>query len=119
MTNRDREAYAKQQNEARERYLNQLLDDEFKRNYKPNVELNYVDEFGRSMNQKEAFKHMSHMFHGKGSGKQKTEKRLKKIEDEKKEMGKGMLNVNSEEGGMANVQGREGRKQKMAGVRLQ
>ena len=119
MSTRDRELYAKQQNEARERYLNQLLDEEFKRNYKPNVELRYTDEFGRSMNQKEAFKHMSHMFHGKGSGKQKTEKRLKKIDDEKKEMSKGVLNVGTEEGGMINVQGREGKKQKQAGVRLQ
>ena len=119
MSNRDRELYAKQQNEARERYLNQLLDDEFRRNYKPTVELRYTDEFGRSMNQKEAFKHMSHMFHGKGSGKQKTEKRLKKIEDEKREMGKGVLNIGVEEGGMMNVQGREGRRQKQAGVRLQ
>lgn len=119
MSNRDRELYAKQQNEYRERWLNQMLDDEFKKNYKPNVELRYNDEFGRSMNQKEAFKHMSHMFHGKGSGKQKTEKRLKKIEDERKEMGKGVLNIGQEEGGMMNVQGREGRRQKQAGVRLQ
>ena len=57
------------------------------------------------MNQKEAFKHLSHMFHGKGSGKQKTEKRLKKIEDEKKNAAKGILNI-AEEGGIINVQGR-------------
>ena len=119
MTNREREIYSKNQNEARERYLNQLLDEEFKRNYKPNVELRYTDEFGRSMNQKEAFKHMSHMFHGKGSGKLKTEKRLKRIEDERKEREKGLLNVGTEEGGMREVQGREGRRQKLAGVRLQ
>ena len=118
MSHRERETYAKQQNEARERHLSQLLDDEFKRNYRPTVELKYTDEFGRSMNPKEAFKDMSHMFHGKGSGKQKTEKRLKKIEDEKKEMSKGVLNV-SEKGGMVNVQGREGKKQRQAGVRLQ
>lgn len=119
MTNRDRELYSQRQNEARERYLNQLLDQSFKANYRPNVELHYTDEYGREMNAKEAFKHMSHMFHGKGSGKGKTEKRLKRIEDERKEMGRGLLNVGGEEGGMINVQGREGRKQKMAGVRLQ
>ncbi|KAK5175197.1 uncharacterized protein LTR77_000334 [Saxophila tyrrhenica] len=107
MSNRERETFQKQQNDARERYLNQLLDDEFKRNYKPNVELRYTDEFGRRMNQKEAFKHMSHMFHGKGSGKGKTEKRLKKIEDEKKDAMRGVLNVGTEEGGMSVVQGRE------------
>jgi U4/U6.U5 tri-snRNP-associated protein 1 len=83
------------------------------------VKLKYTDEYGRDMNQKEAFKHLSHMFHGKGSGKQKTEKRLKKIEDEKKSMAKGVLNVGDAEGGMMNVQGREGKRQKTAGVRLQ
>ena len=119
MSNNERQAYSKSQNDARERYLNQLLDEEFKRNYRPNVELRYTDEFGRSMNQKEAFKHMSHMFHGKGSGKMKTEKRLKKIEDERREQEKGLLNVSQGEGGMREVQGREGRKQKLAGVRLQ
>ncbi len=119
MSNNERQAYSKSQNDARERYLNQLLDEEFKRNYRPNVELRYTDEHGRSMNQKEAFKHMSHMFHGKGSGKMKTEKRLKKIEDERREQEKGLLNVSQGEGGMREVQGREGRKQKLAGVRLQ
>lgn len=119
MSHREREDYAKRQNENRERYLNQLLDDSFKQHYKPSVELKYTDEFGRSMNQKEAFKHMSHMFHGKGSGKQKTEKRLKKIEDEKREMGKGVLGVGGDEGGFGSVQGREGKRQKQAGVRLQ
>lgn len=119
MSHREREAYAKQANDSRERYLNQLLDDSFKQHYKPNVELRYTDEFGRNMNQKEAFKHMSHMFHGKGSGKQKTEKRLKKIEDEKREMGKGVLGVGGDEGGFGGVQGREGKRQKQAGVRLQ
>jgi U4/U6.U5 tri-snRNP-associated protein 1 len=119
MSNNEKQSYSKQQNEARERYLNQLLDEEFKKNYRPNVELRYTDEFGRSMNQKEAFKHMSHMFHGKGSGKMKTEKRLKKIEDERREQEKGLLNVGQGEGGMREVQGREGRKQKLAGVRLQ
>ena len=34
------------------------------------------------MNQKEAFRHLSHRFHGKGSGKLKTEKRMKKVMEE-------------------------------------
>jgi hypothetical protein len=34
------------------------------------------------MNQKEAFRQLSHRFHGKGSGKKKTEKRQKKVEEE-------------------------------------
>ncbi|KAF2172892.1 hypothetical protein M409DRAFT_62551 [Zasmidium cellare ATCC 36951] len=118
MSNRERDAMARQQNEQREHYISRLLADKFNKEYKPDVKLRYNDEFGREMNQKEAFKHLSHMFHGKGSGKQKTEKRLKKIEDEKKNAAKGMLNV-GEEGGFSNVQGREGKKNKTAGVRLQ
>nr|POE96452.1 u4/u6.u5 tri-snrnp-associated protein snu66 [Quercus suber] len=117
LNNRDRDAYARQQNEQREAYIAKLLADKFNREYRPDVKLEYHDEFGRQMNQKEAFKHMSHMFHGKGSGKLKTEKRLKKIEDEKREEGKGVLGGG--EGGMVEVQGREGRRQKQAGVRLQ
>ena len=34
------------------------------------------------MNQKEAFRHLSHRFHVKGSGKLKTEKRMKKVMEE-------------------------------------
>ena len=49
--------------------------------YKPEVRLQYVDDSGRSMNAKEAFRQLSHRFHGKGSGKKKTEKRQKKIEE--------------------------------------
>lgn len=117
MNNRDRDAYARQQNEQREAYIAKLLADKFNKEYKPDIKLEYHDEFGRQMNQREAFKHMSHMFHGKGSGRLKTEKRLKKIEDEKREQGKGVLGGG--EGGMAEVQGREGKRQKQAGVRLQ
>jgi U4/U6.U5 tri-snRNP-associated protein 1 len=115
---RESDDYARRQNEQREQYLSKLQAEMFNRDYRPDVKLQYHDEFGRSMNQKEAFKHLSHMFHGKGSGKQKTEKRLKKIDDEKKNMAKGVLNV-GDEGGMMNVQGREGKRQKTAGVRLQ
>ncbi|BGP15980.1 hypothetical protein JCM10213_004797 [Rhodosporidiobolus nylandii] len=54
-------------------------------NYKPVVDLKYHDEFGRDMTPKEAWKHLSHAFHGHGSGAKKTEKRLKKIENERKQ----------------------------------
>lgn len=118
MSNRERDNHARQQNEQREMFISKLLAEKFNKEYKPDVKLRYNDEYGREMNQKEAFKHLSHMFHGKGSGKQKTEKRLKKIEDEKKSQAKGILNV-GEEGGFSNVQGREGKRQKTAGVRLQ
>ncbi|KAK5132056.1 hypothetical protein LTR08_000393 [Meristemomyces frigidus] len=118
MSKADRDTYARQKNEARERYLATLQADMYNKQYRPDVKLQYHDEFGREMNQKEAFKHLSHMFHGKGSGKQKTEKHLKKIEDEKRRESKGVLHA-GEEGGFANVQGREGKRQRQAGVRLQ
>lgn len=118
MSNRERDTYARQQNEAREQYLARLQADMFNKQYRPDVKLQYHDEFGREMDRKEAFKHLSHMFHGKGSGKQKTEKRLKKIEDEKRENGRGVLHVGEDEG-FASVQGREGKRQRQAGVRLQ
>ncbi|KZP23800.1 SART-1 protein [Athelia psychrophila] len=54
------------------------------KNYKPDVNIVYYDEFGRSLTPKEAWKALSHKFHGKGSGKMKTEKRLQKIKEEQK-----------------------------------
>lgn len=54
------------------------------KNYKPDVNIVYYDEHGRALTPKEAWKALSHKFHGKGSGKMKTEKRLKKIAEEKK-----------------------------------
>ncbi|KAI0030132.1 SART-1 family-domain-containing protein [Vararia minispora EC-137] len=54
------------------------------KDYKPDVKIEYHDEYGRTLTPKEAWKALSHRFHGKGSGKMKTEKRLKKIAEEKK-----------------------------------
>jgi len=54
------------------------------KNYKPDVNIVYYDEFGRALTPKEAWKALSHKFHGKGSGKMKTEKKLKKIAEEQK-----------------------------------
>ncbi|CBQ69516.1 conserved hypothetical protein [Sporisorium reilianum SRZ2] len=71
------------QNRNREVEEARLAQDRF-RDYKPDVEIKYHDEFGRDLNQKEAWKHLSHVFHGKKPGTKKQEKRLKKIEDEKK-----------------------------------
>lgn len=53
-----------------------------KDNYKPNVKLEYIDDGGRLLNEKEAFRYLSHKFHGKGPGKNKIEKRLKKSEQD-------------------------------------
>lgn len=55
------------------------------KDYKPDVNIVYYDEFGRELTPKEAWKALSHKFHGKGSGKMKTEKRLKKIAEERKQ----------------------------------
>jgi len=76
-TQREYENRQREQQDARE-------STEMFKNYKPDVEIKYYDEFGREMDKKEAWKALSHRFHGKGSGKMKTEKRLKKIADEKK-----------------------------------
>ena len=93
------------------------MTDIFNREYMPNVQLKYVDEFGRSMNQKEAFKHLSHQFHGKGSGKQKTEKHLKKIDDDKKREAQSALD-SSQATGINNAMGATAKKNRQAGVRL-
>ncbi|KAI8880332.1 SART-1 protein [Backusella circina FSU 941] len=53
-------------------------------NYKPEVVLEYTDDSGRVMDTREAFRYMSHKFHGKTSGKLKTEKRMQKVEEERK-----------------------------------
>lgn len=53
-----------------------------KETFKPNVKLEYIDDSGRLLNTKEAFRYLSHKFHGKGPGKNKIEKRLKKSEQE-------------------------------------
>ena len=54
-----------------------------KKHYKPSVNIEYIDDGGRAMTSKEAFRYLSHKFHGKGSGKLKTEKRHRKVQEEK------------------------------------
>ncbi|XP_070497919.1 U4/U6.U5 tri-snRNP-associated protein 1 [Chironomus tepperi] len=53
-----------------------------KSGYKPNVKLEYIDDNNLKLTPKEAFRYLSHKFHGKGPGKNKIEKRLKKQEQE-------------------------------------
>lgn len=53
-----------------------------KDDYKPLVTIEYVDEIGRPKTEKEAFRDLSHRFHGKGSGKMKQEKRAKRLQEE-------------------------------------
>ncbi|CAE6512217.1 unnamed protein product [Rhizoctonia solani] len=74
---REYENRVRDQQEARDNM------DSFK-DYKPDVELRYYDDTGRELDTKEAWKALSHRFHGKGSGRAKMEKRMKKIAEEKK-----------------------------------
>ena len=117
MTGREREEYARWENKQRDQQDARHMAEVFNREYKPDVQLKYTDEFGRQMNQKEAFKHLSHQFHGKGSGKMKTEKRLKKIDEEKQREAMSTLD-SSQHTGMNNAMGATARKNRQAGVRL-
>jgi len=95
MSNREREEYQRNENLRREEQEATRMAEFYERNYKPEVNLKYIDEFHREMTAKEAFKHLSHQFHGKGSGAGKQEKKLKKIEEEKKAMAKSTLDTSS------------------------
>ncbi|KAL1412710.1 hypothetical protein Q8F55_000457 [Vanrija albida] len=70
-------------NRMREQHEARTALDAFK-NYKPDIKIAYHDEFGREMSAKEAWKSLSHKFHGKTSGRMKTEKRLRKMDEERK-----------------------------------
>lgn len=48
------------------------------------IRIERVDEFGRIMTPKEAFRKLSHAFHGKEPGKMKKEKRIKQAQEELK-----------------------------------
>lgn len=116
MSARDREDYARRQNADREFKLSSIRANLLKK-YRFNVELKYVDEQGRHLNQKEAFKELSHQFHGKTSGKGKTDKKLSKIEQEKSRMAKSIFDA-SQEAGMSSAMAQQTKKRKEAGVRL-
>ncbi|KAG0051122.1 hypothetical protein BGZ83_004067 [Gryganskiella cystojenkinii] len=80
---RDRDRDREYENQRREQQLLDEREDRMK-DYKPDVKLEYIDDSGNRLNTKEAFRQLSHAFHGKTSGKMKTEKRMKKLEDEKR-----------------------------------
>ncbi|KAF2460459.1 SART-1 protein [Lineolata rhizophorae] len=118
MSAREREDYARHNNTVRDQIEARQMAEIFNKEYKPNIDLKYVDEYGRHMAPKEAFKNLSHQFHGKGSGKQKTEKKLKNIEDEKKREAMSSLD-SSQHTGMNSALNSTARKNRQAGVRLQ
>jgi len=115
MSNVEKEALARQANINREAASQRAVHELFNKEYKPHVKLEYVDEYGRHMNPKEAFKHMSHQFHGKESGKGKTEKRLRKIEEERQRLKQNSID-SSQHGAGVDERARNSRQ---AGVRLQ
>ena len=73
--------YARRSN-ASERFNGPTSEFREKPGYKPNVKLEYIDDNNLKLTPKEAFRYLSHKFHGKGPGKNKIEKRLKKVEQE-------------------------------------
>jgi predicted negative regulator of RcsB-dependent stress response len=46
------------------------------------IKLEYRDEFGRLLSQKEAFRQLTYKFHGKGPGKKAQDKRIQKFKAE-------------------------------------
>ncbi|VDM96675.1 unnamed protein product [Thelazia callipaeda] len=64
-----------------------------KNDYKPDIRITYVDERGKEMESKDAFRVLSWKFHGKGPGKKQIEKRQGK--QEKKELMKKMNSMDT------------------------
>ncbi|KAK9778657.1 putative SART-1 protein [Seiridium cardinale] len=117
MSVREREDWARRQNEMRDQLTSRQMADLYNRDYKPNVQLKYTDEHGRSLDQKDAFRQLSHQFHGKGSSKGKMDKRLKKIEDEKRRESQSILD-SSQNANMSSATAQQTKKRREAGVRL-
>merc|ERR1719199_1973489 len=49
---------------------------------KKDIVISRLDEFGREMTTKEAWRHLNHNFHGKKPGARKVEKRKRQFEEE-------------------------------------
>lgn len=61
--------------------------------YKPDIQITYIDQLGREMESKDAFRVLSWKFHGKGPGKKQIEKRQAK--QDKKELMKKMNSMDT------------------------
>ena len=77
------QATRERENRLREKRDAEWAQERFK-DYKPDVSIDYHDEFGRKLSQKEAWKQLSHVFHGKAPGHKAQEKRLRRIEEERR-----------------------------------
>ncbi|KAF2107317.1 SART-1 protein [Lophiotrema nucula] len=118
MSAREREEWSRKNNTERDKIESRKMAEIYNKKYVPTFNLEYVDEHGRTMNSKEAFKQLSHQFHGKGSGNTKTQKQLDKIAAENKKMAESSLET-SLSGGMSTALDQQSKKHKQAGVRLQ
>lgn len=117
MSTREREEYSRQQNQWRDQQQSRRMDELYNAFYVPSFSIKYHDEHGRELDRGEAWKELSHKFHGKGSGKGKTEKKLKKIEDEKLAESRSMFDP-TQNSAMSNATAQQLKKRKEAGVRL-
>ncbi|KAK4228376.1 SART-1 family protein DOT2 [Podospora fimiseda] len=117
MSAREREEWQRHQNTKRDQHQSRVIDQLYREGYKPEVQLRYIDAEGRSLDQKEAFKELSHQFHGKGSGKGKTDKKLKKLAEEKRRMQQSAFDA-AQAAGMSSAARDQGKKRREAGVRL-
>ncbi|KAK4644449.1 hypothetical protein QC761_304900 [Podospora bellae-mahoneyi] len=117
MSTKEKEMWQQQQNSIREMHQSRVIDALYREGYKPDVQLRYIDEDGRSLGQKEAFKELSHQFHGKGSGKGKTDKKLKKLAEEKRRMEQSILDA-GQIVGLGSAARDQGKRRREAGVRL-
>lgn len=117
MSIREREDWARRQNEMRDQQSSRQIAELYNRDYKPNIQLKYTDEDGRSLDQKDAFRQLSHQFHGKGSSKGKMDKRLKKIEHEQRRESQSILD-SSQNANMSSATAQQTKQRREAGVRL-
>ena len=77
------QATRERENRLREKREAEDAVERFK-DYTPDVKLEYHDEFGRTLTQKEAWKRLSHVFHGNAPGHKAQEKRLRRIAEEQR-----------------------------------
>ncbi|OAA71180.1 DNA binding protein SART-1 [Cordyceps fumosorosea ARSEF 2679] len=117
MSVREREEYARQQNQWRDQQQSRRVAELFAASYQPTVALKYRDELGRDLDTKDAFKHLSHHFHGKSSGNMKQQKLLKKMEEDRRREAQSMFDA-SQSAGMSRATAQQLKKRKEAGVRL-
>ena len=117
MSQREQQEYARQQNAQRDMQASRRMAELYESEFKPTFEIRYADEEGRVLDRKEAFKHLSHQFHGKGSGKGKTDKKIKKVADEQRREAQSVLDAGRDVG-MSSVTAQQLKKRREAGVRL-